>query len=73
MEPAPIREEVGTFTRACQALAHFVHHHRLNERECTGVISFVRAIEMEVQPSVPLLTQDDPPLAATLSNVALID
>jgi hypothetical protein len=67
------REEVETFTRACQALADFVHHHRLTEHERTVVVSFVRALELEVEPPIPLLSPDDPLEATTLSNTPLND
>ena len=69
MESA-IREEVETFTRACQALADFVHHDRLTEQERMVVVSFVRALELEVEPPIPFPSPDDPPLAATLQKEA---
>ena len=68
-----VRDQVHDFTRACQALADFVHHNRLTEKERLVVVSFVRALELEVEPSIPLLAPNDPPLAATLSNTPLID
>jgi hypothetical protein len=69
MDPA-IREEVETFTRACQVLADFAHHHRLTEHERTVVVSFVRALQLEVEPPVPLLSPDDSPLDSILSNTS---
>jgi hypothetical protein len=60
MDTPVIREEVETFTRSCQALADFVHHYRLTEH----MVSFVRALQLEVEPPIPLLSPDDPSLAA---------
>jgi hypothetical protein len=65
MDTPVIREEVETFTRSCQALADFVHHRRLTEHERTVVVSFMRALELEVEPPIPLLSPDDPSFAAT--------
>ena len=60
MKTTVIREEVDTFTQACQALADFVHHHRLTEHECMVVVSFMRALKLEVKPPIPLLSPDAP-------------
>jgi hypothetical protein len=73
MEPMSVRDQVHDFTKACQALADFAHHHRLTEQERLRVVSFVRALELEVQPPVPLLSPDNSPVAATLSNISPID
>jgi hypothetical protein len=43
-----------------QALVDFVHHYRLTEH----MVSFVRALQLEVEPPIPLLSPDDPSLAA---------
>ena len=48
MEPAPIRDEVHNFTRACQTLAGFAHaHNGLTALERETVSNFVRALEEE--------------------------
>jgi hypothetical protein len=74
MEPVPIREEIHNFTRACQALAGFAHAHTgLTALERETVSNFVRALEEEVGPFAPASSPDDPPLAATLSNLPPID
>ena len=73
MESNPIREEVETFMRACQTLAAFRHHHPLTEKERMAVVSFVRALELELGPPIPLLSPDDPPIAAAISNSPPID
>ena len=68
-----IREDVETLMRACQALAGLVHYHKLTEKERLAVVSSVRALELEVEPSIPLLSTDNPPVAMTLSNTSPID
>jgi hypothetical protein len=74
MEPAPIRHEVHNFTQACKALAGFAHATTgLTDLERETVRKSVLALEAEVGPFSPEPSQDDPPLAATLSNLPLID
>lgn len=72
MEPAPIRDQIHDFTRACQALTGFAHaHNGLTALERETVSSFVRALEEEVGSFSPEPSPDDSPLAATLSHVPL--
>jgi len=74
MEPILIRDQVQDFTRACQALTGFGHtHNGLTALEHETVANFARALEEEVGLLAPELPPDNPPLAATLSNVPLID
>lgn len=74
MEPAPIRDQVHDFTKACQALTGFAHaHNGLTALERETVFTFVRALEEEVGPFSPGPSPDDTPLAATLANMPLID
>jgi hypothetical protein len=51
-----VREQVYDFTRACQALAEFVHHNRLTEKERLVVVSFARALELDIEPPIPRMT-----------------
>ena len=58
MEPAPIRDQVHDFTKACQALTGFAHAHKgLTDLECETVRIFVLKLEEELQSST-----DDSPL-----------
>lgn len=52
MEPAPIRDQVHDFIRACEALAGFAHEHAgLTDQKRETVRSFLRALEEETSPS----------------------
>ena len=74
MNPAPIRDQVHDFTRACRALTGFAHAHQgLTDLERETVRSFVRMLEQEVGPLSPEPSPDNPSLAPTLSNVSLVD
>jgi hypothetical protein len=69
-----VRDQVHDFTKACQALAGFAHAHSgLTDLEYETVCKAVLALEEEVGPFSPEPSSDDPPLAATLSNLPLID
>jgi hypothetical protein len=66
--------DVQEFRRACDTIVRFAHaHNGLTALERETVSTFVRALEEEVGPFSPEPSPDDPPLAATLSNVPLID
>jgi hypothetical protein len=69
-----VRDQVHDFTRACKVLTGFVHaHNGLTDLERETVRKCVLALEEEVGPFSREPSPDDPPLAATLSNVPLID
>ena len=73
-EPTAVREQVLAFTRACEALAGFVHQNNgLTTLEREFVLHFVRALDLEAGPFAPTASPDDPPMAATLSNLPPID
>ena len=71
MEPAVIREEVQTFMRACQTFAGFAQSNGLTNTEREAVVNFFHTLGLNLYSSPP--SADDPPLAATLSNLPLID
>ena len=63
MEPAPLREQVHDFTRACQALIGFAHAHKgLTDLERETVRTFVLKLEEEVGPYSLQSSTDDSPL-----------
>lgn len=69
-----VRNQVHDFTKACQALAGFAHATTgLTDLVRETVRKSVRALEEEVGPFAPEPSRDDPPLAATLSNLPPID
>ena len=69
-----VRDQIHDFTRACQALTGFTHAHKgLTDLERETVRSFISKLEEEVGPFSVQLSLDAPPLAATLSNIPLID
>jgi len=69
-----VRNQVYDFTKACQALAGFAHATvGLTDLERETVRKSVLALEEEVGPFSREPSMDDPPLAATLSNMPLID
>jgi hypothetical protein len=73
MEPI-LREEVQRFTQACEAFAGFAQENdALTDAERGIVRNCLRVLEQEVAPSPPPPFPDDAPLAATLSNMPLID
>jgi hypothetical protein len=62
---------VQEFRRACDTIVRFAHaHNGLTKDEREIVVNVVRSLAQEFAPSH---SPDDPPLAATLSNVPLID
>ena len=73
MEPAPIRDQVHDFTKACQALTRFAHaSNGLTDLERETVVTFVRSLEEEIGPFSPG-SPDDPTLVEILTNQSLID
>ena len=68
MEPTIIREEVQTFLQACQGFAGFAQYNRLTTAEREAIVNVVRRLGLNFKPF-----PDDPSLAATLSNMPLID
>jgi hypothetical protein len=69
-----VRDQVHDFTRACKVLTGFAHAHKgLTDSEREIVRESVLALEEEVGPFSREPFPDDPPLAATLSNMPLID
>ena len=59
------------FRRACDTIIRFAHAHRgLTKDEREIVVNVARSLDRELAPSH---SPDDPPLAATLSNMPLID
>ena len=75
MELTPVRDQVLEFTRACEALVAFAHQNNgLTALERETVLNFVRALDVEAGPFAPEAPPaEDPPLAATLSNIPPID
>jgi hypothetical protein len=74
MERAIIRGQVHDFTRACQTLMGFAHaHNGLTALERETVRNLVRELEEKVAPFSPESSSDDPPLAAPLAHLPLID
>ena len=71
MEPTVIREEVQTFLQACQQFAGFAQDNRLTTAEREAIANVIRT-GLNLKPSSPD-DPDDPPLAAILSNMPLID
>jgi hypothetical protein len=62
---------VQEFRRACDTIVRFAHaHNGLTKDEREIVVNVARSLGQELAPSH---SPDDPPLAATLSNVPLID
>jgi hypothetical protein len=69
-----VRDQVHAFTRACNVLTGFAHaHNGLTDVERETIRQSVLALEEEVGSFTREPSPDDPPLAATLSNVPLID
>ena len=69
-----VGEQVHEFTRACKVLTGFAHAHKgLNDLERETVRNAVLALEEGLGPFSTEPSRDDPPLAATLSNLPLID
>ena len=70
MDPAPIRDQVHDFTRACRALTGFAHAHQgLTDLERETVRSFVRMLEQEVGPLSLEPSPDNPSLADPFQRV----
>lgn len=67
-----MRQEVQDFMQACETLAGVAHQNALTAEERKLVGNLVRALEQEVAPSPPQ-PDEEIPLAATLSNMPLID
>ena len=69
-----VRDQVHDFTKACQTLTGFAHAHKgLTDMERETVRTSVLKLEEEVGPFHIQSSADDPPLAATLSNLPPID
>jgi len=63
--------DVQEFRRACDTIVRFAHaDNGLTKDEREVVVNVVRSLEQELAPSC---SPDDPPLAATLANIPLID
>lgn len=74
MEPNLIRYQVHDFARACEALAGSAQVEAgLTDFERETICKSVQSLEEEVGPLAPQPSMDDPPLAATLSNLPPID
>jgi len=68
-----MRIEVQEFRRACDILARSAHKQNgLTEEEREIVVSFIRALDQEVSPSL-LQYYQGAPLATPLANVSLFD
>ena len=68
-----MRPEVQEFMRICETLTRVAHQNELTHEEHGIVLNCVRTLEKEIVPAPPPLTKGDAPLAATLSNLPLID
>ena len=68
-----MRPEVQEFMRICEALTGLALQNELIHEEHGIVLNCVRVLEKEVIPAPPPPTEEDAPLAATLSNLPLID
>ena len=70
MEVTVIREEVQTFRQACQRFAGFAQYNRLTATEREAIANVIRTgLNLKPSPDEP----GDPPLAAILSTMPLID
>ena len=67
-----MREEVRKLMQACETFTGVVHEHALTDEERERVVNLVRALEQELAPPPPRVDEEIP-LAATLSNVSLIN
>lgn len=67
-----VRKEVQAFLAACETVAQLFHQNELTHEERELVVNFASGLTKEVAPaSSPV--DEEIPLAATLSNVPLID
>ena len=70
MDRHVLREEVQAFMQACQALSKFSRYNGVTSVERDAIDICVQALRLDLHHK---LSPADPPLAATLSNVPLID
>jgi hypothetical protein len=70
METPVIREEMQTYLQGSLAFAEFCRRNELTtaEHEALGTLAHTLGVSVHPEPS-----PDEPPLAATLSNLPLID
>jgi hypothetical protein len=67
-----LREEEQSFLWAAETLGVLARYNELTAVERKTVHTFILALEEEVGPFSPEPSPDDPPLAATLSNLPRI-